>query len=58
MTVMEQMRRDAPRPYGWGILYRLSINREHDFNLKGQIRNSRLAQRLEIVTRDLVPVAD
>ena len=54
LTVMDQMRTAVRQCYGWSMPYGVSVNGEQDFDAKGQIRNSRLAQRLEMLARDLV----
>jgi|ERR687890_1506841 FMN reductase len=54
LTVMDQMRTVVRQCYGWTMPYGVSINGEQDFEAKGDIRNMRLAQRLEMLARDLV----
>jgi NAD(P)H-dependent FMN reductase len=54
LTVMDQMRTAVRQCYGWSMPYGVSVNGEQDFDAKGQIRNSRLSQRLEMLARDLV----
>lgn len=54
LTVMDQMQTVVPQCYGWTMPYGVSINGEQDFEAKGDIRNMRLAQRLEMLARDLV----
>ena len=38
----------------WSVLYGVSINEEQDFYTNGDIHNLQLAQRLEMLSRDLV----
>ena len=40
--------------YDWNMSYRVSINEEQDFDINGDIHNLQLAQRLEMLARDLV----
>src|SRR5919197_4038635 len=54
LTVMDQMRTAVRQCYGWSMPYGISVNGEQDFNTKGEIRNSILVQRLEMLARDLV----
>jgi len=54
LTVMDQMRTAVRQCYGWSLPYGVSINGEEDFNEKGEIVNSLLVKRLEILARDLV----
>jgi len=51
---MDQMRTAVRQCYGWSLHYGVSINGEEDFNEKGEIVNSLLVKRLEILARDLV----
>src|SRR5919198_3546223 len=53
LTVMDQMRTAVRQCYGWSIPYGVSINGEQDFNAKGEIINSILARRINMVARDL-----
>ena len=54
LTVMDQMRTAVRQCYGWSLPYGVSINGEEDFNEKGEIVNSLLVKRLNILARDLV----
>src|SRR5918911_643330 len=54
LTVMDQMRTAVRQCYGWSMPYGISVNGEQDFNTKGEIRNSMLIKRLEMLARDLV----
>ena len=56
LTVMDQMRTAVRQCYGWSLPYGVSINGEEDFNEKGEIVNSLLVKRLEILARDLEPI--
>ena len=38
----------------WSVSYGVSINEEQDFDTNGDTRNLQLAQRLEMLARDLV----
>lgn len=38
----------------WSVPYGVSINEEQDFYTNGDIHNLQLAQRLEMLSRDLV----
>ena len=54
LTVMDQMRTAVRQCYGWSMPYGISVNGEQDFDMKGELRNSLLIQRLEMLARDLV----
>jgi hypothetical protein len=54
LTVIDQMRTAVRQCYGWSIPYGVSINGDQDFDANGDIRNLRLAQRLEMLACDLV----
>ena len=54
LTVMDQVQTVVRQCYGWTMPYSVSINGEQDFEAKGDIRNMRLAQRLEMLAGDLV----
>jgi NAD(P)H-dependent FMN reductase len=54
LTVMDQMRTAVRQCYGWSIPYGVSINSGQDFNTKGEIINSELSKRLNMLARDLV----
>ena len=54
LTVMDQMRTAVRQCYGWSLPYGISINGEEDFNEAGEIINSLLHKRLNILARDLV----
>lgn len=53
LTVMEQMRTAVRQCYGWSMPYGVSINGPQDFT-GNEIRNTRLSNRLRMMTRDLV----
>ena len=53
LTVMEQMRTAIRQCYGWSMPYGVSINGPQDFT-GNEIRNTRLSNRLRMMTRDLV----
>ena len=53
LTVMEQMRTAIRQCYGWSMPYGVSINGPQDFT-GDEIRNTRLSNRLRMMTRDLV----
>ena len=40
--------------YDWNMPYGVSITGEQDFDINGDIHNLQLAQRLEMLTRDMV----
>ena len=54
LTVMDQMRTAVRQCYGWSMPYGISVNGQQDFDMKGELRNSMLIQRLEMLARDLV----
>jgi NAD(P)H-dependent FMN reductase len=54
LTVMDQMRTAVRQCYGWSLPYGVSINSGQDFNADGQIINSQLSKRLNMLARDLV----
>jgi hypothetical protein len=54
LTMMDQMRTAVGQCYGWSMPYGVSINGEQDFYTNGGIHNLLLAQRLEMLPRDLV----
>ena len=54
LTVMDQMRTAVRQCYGWSIPYGISVNGENDFNSKGEISNSVLSRRLNMLARDLL----
>jgi FMN reductase len=58
LTVMDQMRTAVRQCYGWSLPYGISIHGELDFSEDGTIQNSRLAERLAMLTRDLVVYGD
>ena len=51
---MDQMRTAVRQCYGWSLPYGVSINSGQDFNADGQIINSQLSKRLNMLARDLV----
>src|SRR6185295_19420886 len=53
LTVMDQMRTAVRQCYGWSMPYGVAINGDHDFS-GGKIVNSRLSNRLQMMSRDLV----
>ncbi|MEP0825992.1 MAG: NAD(P)H-dependent oxidoreductase [Nitrososphaera sp.] len=53
LTVMDQMRTAVRQCYGWSLPYGVSINGPQDFS-DGKIVNPRIAQRLQMMSRDLV----
>jgi NAD(P)H-dependent FMN reductase len=54
LTVMDQMRTAVRQCYGWSLPYGVSVYGEHDFDAAGELVNARLAQRLEMLARDVV----
>jgi NAD(P)H-dependent FMN reductase len=54
LTVMDQMRTAVRQCYGWSMPYGVSINSGQDFSADGQIINSQLSKRLNMLARDLV----
>lgn len=54
LTVMDQMRTAVRQCYGWSMPYGVSINGEQDFGPGGEMSNTRLANRLQMMSRDLV----
>jgi NAD(P)H-dependent FMN reductase len=54
LTVMEQMRTAVRQCYGWSLPYGVSVHGEQDFDAAGELVNARLAQRLEMLARDVV----
>jgi len=54
LTVMDQMRTAVRQCYGWSMPYGVSINGEQDFRPDGELANTRLAKRLQMMSRDLV----
>ena len=54
LTVIDQMQTVVRQCYGWSRPYGVSINGEQNFDAKRDIRNIGLAQRLEMLARDLV----
>lgn len=54
LTVMDQMRTAVRQCYGWSMPYGISVNGAQDFDMKGELRNSMLIKRLEMLARDLV----
>ena len=54
LTVMEQMRTAVRQCYGWSMPYGVSISGEQDFGVNGEMANTRLAKRLQMMSRDLV----
>ena len=54
LTVMDQMRTAIRQCYGWSLPYGISVNGDEDFNEAGEIINSLLDKRLNILARDLV----
>ena len=53
LTVMDQMRTAVRQCYGWSLPYGVSINPDEDFSSKGEITNSGLSLRIEMLARDL-----
>jgi NAD(P)H-dependent FMN reductase len=53
LTVMDQMRTAVRQCYGWSMPYGVSINGPQDFS-GGEIANTRLSKRLQMMARDLV----
>lgn len=54
LTVMDQMRTAVRQCYGWSMPYGISVNGEDDFDSKGEISNSILLKRLNMLARDLL----
>ena len=54
LTVMDQMRTAVRQCYGWSMPYGVSVNSGQDFNASGEIVNSQLSNRLNMLARDLV----
>jgi NAD(P)H-dependent FMN reductase len=54
LTVMDQMRTAVRQCYGWSMPYGISINSGQDFNSRGEIVNSELSKRLNMLARDLI----
>ena len=54
LTVMEQMRTSVRQCYGWSLPYGISVHGEKDFDSSGQIVNTQIARRVQILARDLV----
>jgi FMN reductase len=48
------MRTAVRQCYGWSLPYGVSVHGEQDFDGAGAVVNPRLAQRLAMLTRDLV----
>lgn len=53
LTAMDQMRTAIRQCYGWSIPYGISVNSDEDFDKNGNIINSKLQMRLEMMARDL-----
>ena len=53
LTVMDQMRTAVRQCYGWSMPYGVSINGPQDLT-GGEIINTRLSKRLQMMSRDLV----
>jgi NAD(P)H-dependent FMN reductase len=53
LTVMDQMRTAVRQCYGWSVPYGISVNGEQDYDSNGELRNSRLAKRINMLARDL-----
>jgi NAD(P)H-dependent FMN reductase len=54
LTVADQMRTAIRQCYGWSMPCGISVNGEKDFDSKGNLANSALAQRIKMLARDLV----
>ena len=54
LTVMDQMRTAVRQCYGWSMPYGVSINSGEDLNSNGEIVNTQLSKRLNMLARDLV----
>jgi NAD(P)H-dependent FMN reductase len=53
LTVMDQMRTAVRQCYGWSLPYGTSVNSDEDFDKNGNITNSKLQTRLDMMARDL-----
>lgn len=53
LTVMDQMRTVVRQCYGWSLPYGVAINGEQD-SANGQITNTEVSRRLEMLSRDMV----
>jgi NAD(P)H-dependent FMN reductase len=53
LTAMDQIRTAVRQCYGWSMPYGVSVNGEQDF-ANGQIANTEVSRRLEMMSRDLV----
>ena len=51
---MDQISTAVGQCYDWSMPYGVSIHGEKDFDTNGDIHNLQLAQRLEMLARDLV----
>lgn len=54
LTVMEQMRTSVRQCYGWSLPYGVSVHGEKDFDSSGQVVNTQMARRVQILARDLI----
>jgi azobenzene reductase len=53
LTAMDQMRTAVRQCYGWSLPYGVSVHGEHDFDPAGAVTNARLADRFQMLARDL-----
>ena len=54
LTVMEQMRTAVRQCYGWSLPYGVAFNGDQDFDAEGNITRPLVAERLQMLARDLV----
>jgi len=54
LTVMEQMRTAVRQCYGWSLPYGVAFNGDQDFDAEGNIMRPLVAERLQMLARDLV----
>jgi FMN reductase len=54
LTVMDQVRTAVRQCYGWSLPYGVSLHSRQDFDTAGEISNSRLRQRIAMISRDVV----
>ena len=53
LTAMDQMRTAVRQCYGWSMPYGISINGEEDFDQNRNIINEKLAERINMLARDI-----
>ena len=54
LTVQDQLRTAVRQCYGWSLPYGVGFNGDVDYDKEGRLTNPRIAERAEMLARDIV----